>query len=530
MASPLSSTHITNQSPKALSGLQPGGDINQFIFNEVNFNQYSIGALQALSQLNKTILSVTKPFSGIQAPELAQHIKTIDCDEPLPTLTDALAEVEQLYLNHAVYFHHPQYMAHLNCPVAYPAVIAEQILSAVNTSVDTWDQSGGATLIEQKLIDWTCEKIGFEGNADGIFTSGGTQSNLMAMLVARDHAIDTHAPYTDAKQQGLPDIARKFRIFTSRISHFSIQKAAALLGLGYDAVVSVAVDGDFRMDMAALNEEINTAKAQGLIPIAVVATAGTTDFGSIDPIADIAAVCRAQDMWVHVDAAYGGGLLISQHDTATLNGMESADSVTVDYHKSFMQPVSCSGFFLKNRQHFRFVTHHADYLNPLSDTSDGIPNLVDKSLQTTRRFDALKLWMTLRTVGTKALGQGFDSVRALARQSYMVMHEDQDIETLHVPQLTALVFRFNPASYSLTSAQLDEVNNQIRSRLLQNGALMIARTKVNGGFYLKFTLLNPATSIEDIKTALTHIKALGSEVADKLLCQTEANETDGGEA
>ncbi|MCV2884420.1 aspartate aminotransferase family protein [Aestuariibacter sp. AA17] len=496
-------------------------DIRQFIFAPENLMQYGIGALQALSSVQSAIASAHKPFSGTSVDSLSQQIAQIDLSTPLSSLNDVMSEVNDIYLKHAVYFHHPHYVAHLNCPVVYPSVIAEQVLSAVNTSVDTWDQSGGATLIEQKLIDWTCDKVGFTAShtsqPDGIFTSGGTQSNLMAMLVARDHAISRVAPNWNAKHDGLPEVTARFKIFTSEKSHFSVQKAAALLGLGYNAVIPVPVDQYYKMDTQALEQLISSTLNEGNIPIAIVATAGTTDFGSIDPLSDMANIASRHEAWFHVDAAYGCGLLLGTHKEACLQGIEHANSVTVDYHKSFMQPVSCSAFLLQDRTHFSHISHHAEYLNPLSDADAGIPNLVDKSLQTTRRFDALKLWMSLRTIGETEIGQGFEAARILARQTFMLLSEDEHFETLHAPELTTLVFRYVPSEYDLTNQQLDEINQSIRDTLTGQGQIMIARTKVNGHYYLKFTLLNPATELEHMRHIIQAIKLAGVQATNNHL-------------
>ena len=168
----------------------------------------------------------------------------------------------------------------------------------MNSSLDTFDQSAGGTFIERHLIDWTASRIGFGRTADGVFTSGGSQSNLQALLLAREQAA----------ARGVP--ASEMRILTSTDSHFSIQKSARLLGLG-DAVVVVPTDGRRRLDALALSRALADCLSDGLAPVAVVATAGTTDFGAIDPLRAVAGLCRTYGAWFHVDAAYGGGLLVS---------------------------------------------------------------------------------------------------------------------------------------------------------------------------------------------------------------------------
>lgn len=483
----------------------------KFIFNDAQLQAYSRQTERAVALIASTLHNVEKPFSGILPHELAPAFASVDLDRPLGDEESALAELQQLWLKDAVWFHHPKYIAHLNCPVVLPSLLAEQLMAAVNSSVDTWDQSAGATLIEQKVIDWTLKRCGLPASADGIFTSGGTQSNLMAMLLARDSGYERSHPGRTIKQNGLPADASKWRIFTSGLSHFSIQKSAALLGLGYDAVIPVAHDDKFRMDAGELQREIEACLQQGLIPIAVVATSGTTDFGSIDPLPAIAALSRRYGLWMHVDAAYGCGLLVSNLHRERLQGIELADSVTVDYHKSFFQTVSCGAFMVRDKRHLRHVTHHADYLNPLSAQQEGTPNLVNKSIQTTRRFDALKMWLTLRIMGAETLGSAFDGLLERCHQAHQLLRDHPAIEVLHAPELTTQVFRLVPkAGYS--DAQLDELNTGVRKALFRSGNAVVAGTKVDGRQYLKITLLNPNTTLADLQDTLALIVHYGREL------------------
>lgn len=398
-----------------------------------------------------------------------------------------LDELEDVYLRDAIYFHHPRYLAHLNCPVVIPAVVGEAVLSAVNSSLDTWDQSAGGTLIERKLIDWTTARIGLGENADGVFTSGGTQSNLQALLLAREEA--------------KTDTAAKLRIFASEVSHFSVKKSAQLLGLGQDAVVSVPVGTDKRMQTVALARELERCKQDGLVPMAVVATAGTTDFGSIDPLPEIAELCEQYGVWMHVDAAYGCGLLASIKYRGRIDGIERADSVTVDYHKSFFQPVSSSAVLVRDASTLRHATYHAEYLNPRRMVQERIPNQVDKSLQTTRRFDALKLWMTLRVMGADGIGQLFDEVCDLAVEGWQLLAADPRFDVVVEPTLSTLVFRYIPAAVT-DPAEIDRANLYARKALFASGDAVVAGTKVGSRHYLKFTLLNPETTTDDMAAVL----------------------------
>ncbi|MET1036619.1 MAG: aspartate aminotransferase family protein, partial [Aeromicrobium sp.] len=440
--------------------------------------------------------------------EVSMRVDDVDLDRPLGDLADALAEVQSVYLEDAVWFHEPRYLAHLNCPVVIPALVAEVLVSSVNSSLDTWDQSAGGTHIERRLIDWTAARVGFGVRADGVFTSGGTQSNLQALLVARGQAYlsgDTDVAET------LAQTSARFRVFASRDSHFSVQKSASILGLGTDAVVTIPTDRRRRMDPWALDAAIREARAAGLVPMAVVATAGTTDFGSIDPLDRIADVCAERGVWMHVDAAYGGGLLVSTRRRHLLDGIERADSVTIDFHKTFFQPVSSSAVILRDGDDLRHVTYHADYLNPRSSVQ---PNQVDKSLQTTRRFDALKLWLTLRTMGADAIGDYVDDVIDLAASGYDLLRDDPELEVVTEPTLSTLVFRFRPAGLSDDAA--DAVNPDIRRRIAGGGSAVIAGTTVDGRAWLKLTMLNPETTVGDVRAVLDLVRETGHELVDAL--------------
>ncbi|WP_093800742.1 aspartate aminotransferase family protein [Streptomyces sp. Wb2n-11] len=461
------------------------------LLNDTTAERYRRTATAAVERVADKLATTTRPFTGITPEQLAPRFDAIDLDRPLGDTTAVLDELESVYLRDAVYFHHPRYLAHLNCPVVIPAVAAEAVLSAVNSSLDTWDQSAGATLIERRLVDWTASRIGFgtaeKTGADGVFTSGGSQSNLQALLLAREEA--------------KTDDSARLRVFASECGHFSVQKSAKLLGLSPEAVIAIPCDNDKRMQTAVLARELARCTSEGLVPMAVVATAGTTDFGSIDPLPEIAELCELYGAWMHVDAAYGCGLLASRTRRHLLDGIEHADSVTVDYHKSFFQPVSSSALLVRDGATLRHATYHADYLNPRRMVEERIPNQVDKSLQTTRRFDALKLWMTLRTMGADGVGELFDEVCDLAREGWRLLAADPRYDVVVQPSLSTLVFRYVPADVT-GPAMIDRANLYARKALFASGDAVVAGTKVGGKHYLKFTLLNPETTLNDIAAVL----------------------------
>ncbi|MBB3698221.1 aspartate aminotransferase family protein [Flammeovirga yaeyamensis] len=452
----------------------------------------------------------TKPFSGVQPNDLKPLFEKINLnDEPQP-LEEVLDELKHLYLDHAVAFHLPKYIAHLNCPVVVPSLVGEQIIAAINSSLDTWDQSAGGTLIEQKLIDWTAKEIGFE-KGDGVFTSGGTQSNLMAALLMRDAFTYKNLNH-DIDIEGLPK--EKLKIFCSEHSHFSTKKSAAILGLGQDAVISIPTDENFKMKVDELESAILQTLIRGEFPIGVVATAGTTDYGSIDPIHQIADIASRYQIWLHVDAAIGGGLLLSSEYKYMLDGINKADSVTVDYHKTFFQTVSCSAFVVNDPNVLSLISHHADYLNPKDQKKEGYPNQVDKSLQTTKRFDALKLWLTLRNMGKEQLGAYYDKTIELTKIAAKLIDEHASFKLMNPPNLNCLVFRFERDE--IDDIHWNNLNKDIRKALFYNGEAMVAATKFKGNNYLKFTILNPSMTSKDFEEILSLLEGLGYELMNKL--------------
>uniref|UniRef100_UPI00374470B0 pyridoxal phosphate-dependent decarboxylase family protein n=1 Tax=Microbacterium betulae TaxID=2981139 RepID=UPI00374470B0 len=454
---------------------------------------------EVVDDLAERFRTVSSPSSGAARHELRERVDAVDLDGDGVGERAALAEAGDLYARHAVWFHLPAYAAHLNCPVAVPAVAAESMLAAINTSVDTYDQSAVATLMERRLIAWTGERIGF-ADADGVFTSGGTQSNLQALFLAREAALRG-----DRSARG--ERMARLRVLTTAASHFSVARSALLLGLPDDAVVSVGTDADGRMAPSALASALRETTDAGDVVMAVVVTAGTTDRGVIDPIAPAADLCDAAGVWLHVDAAYGGGLLVSPTRRGLLDGIERARSVTVDFHKTFFQPVSSSALVVRDPQDLLATAWHADYLNPEVEAAedDAEPNQVDRSLQTTRRFDALKLWTTLRAIGPDRLGAMVDAVCDLAARVREAMDDDPELRPVGATDLSTVLFRYQPDG--VDDATADRLVPLVRRILFQSGRAMVARTVIDGVPCLKLTLLNPDATVDDIAEVLELVRS-----------------------
>ncbi|MDD1781798.1 pyridoxal phosphate-dependent class III aminotransferase [Enterovibrio sp. ZSDZ35] len=460
---------------------------------------------QSTQALKKLFENTDSPYSGIDPMVLRSQIRRAQLGENPQSLSDVIEETSELIGKNSIIVQHPHCIAHLHTPPMLPAIAAEAFITALNQSMDSWDQASAATFVEQEVTDWLCRRFGFDDNADGVFTSGGTQSNLMGLLMARDHIINTLSG-DNVQKNGLPDYADKLRVICSKNSHFTMQKSASLLGLGEHAVVCVDTYSDGTISVEAAEEAISSLKAEGLIPFVITGTAGTTDHGAVDDLDDVADLASKHGMWMHVDAAYGGALKLSRHH-ARLEGIERADSVTIDFHKMFFQPISCGAVILKDKSHFRYIRHHADYLNREEDV---LPNLVDKSLATTRRFDALKVWMTLQNVGPQAIGSMVDHLLNQTQLVADMVNHRSNFELLAAPCLSTVLFRFKGNE---KGSDLDALNKQIRLDALVQGRAVVGETVVDGKVALKFTLLNPCLLLTDFEQLLNELDTLANEIA-----------------
>ena len=447
----------------------------------------------------------SQPYAGARPGVLAELVPS----EFLPRSAasfDQIAETLRLVVANSISLVHPRTAAHLHPPPLVAGLAAEVIIGALNQSMDSFDQGPISTVVEQKMVRWLCGEVRFPASASGTFTTGGSQSNYMGLMLARDAFQKKHWDWSGQKS-GLHAEARHLRIFCSEVSHFTVEKSASQLGLGTDAVVRVAVDDNFRMVPAALQNAVDKARDENLFPLAVVATAGTTDFGSIDPLMELAMIAHSAGAWLHVDAAYGGALLFSEIHRRRLHGLDAADSVSLDFHKLFWQPIPCSIFLVRDAGHFDSMKLHADYLNPEGHEEDGIPDLVTTSLLTTRRFDTLKLWISLLSIGRRQLSAMIDRTLELANHAAQTIKHTAHLELLAPVQLSTVVFRYVPGR---AGSNGEAINEGLRQRLFERGIAVIGHTRVHDRQCLKFTCMNPTASVETMDDLIEQIAQEGA--------------------
>jgi len=361
----------------------------------------------------------------------------------------------------------PLCAAHLHCPPLAVAAAADLAACVLNPSLDSWDQAPAAAELEA-LVTRALARLA--GLADAVVTTGGTESNQLALLLARE----THE--------------QTVRLVCGANAHHSLPRAAWLLGLP-DPVVVPAPDGT--LDLAALEEALRgLGGPRGRLVVA--ATAGTTDAGLIDPLPQVAEVCAAHGARLHIDAAHGCGLLFSDRHRSELAGLDAADTVALDLHKLGWQPLA-AGLLAVRRPHELAVLHsRADYLNAPDDTEAGLPDLLGRSLRTSRRPDILKIAVTLKALGRTGLGRLVDTVCARARQLADLVEARPGLDLYGPPVISTVLFR--PADAD------DDTVAAVRRTLLTEGRAVLGRARLAGRLWLKATVLNPDTRPDDLAT------------------------------
>ncbi|MGW2209065.1 pyridoxal phosphate-dependent decarboxylase family protein [Streptomyces sp. NPDC001781] len=356
----------------------------------------------------------------------------------------------------------PLCAAHLHCPPLAVATAADLAVSALNPSLDSWDQAPAASALEARVTRALAARLGL---ADAVVTTGGTEANQLALLLARE----AHGAH--------------IRLVCSATAHHSLPRAAWLLGLP-DPVVLPAPGGT--LDPATLDAALTELTG----PLLVAATAGTTDAGLIDPLPEIAARCAAHRVRLHVDAAYGGCLALSDRHRALLTGLDAADTVALDLHKLGWQPVATGFLAVADPTALDALHQHAGYLNAGDDTEAGLPDLLGRSTRTTRRPDVLKAAVTLRTLGRTGLADLIDRVLTLARDLADRVEAHPGLELYDRPTLATVLFRPAHADDAAVAA--------VRRTLLHEGRAVLGRAHADGRLWLKATLLNPHTGPDDL--------------------------------
>ena len=408
-----------------------------------------------------------------------------DAPETGTSFEKIFADIDRVIVPGIAHWAHPQFMSYFGCTTTNPGILAEMITGALNVNAMTWRTAPAATELETLVLDWLRQWLGLPNDFTGVVYDTASISTMHALAMAREQV----APNT--RKLGLTgrDLPR-FRIYTSDQAHSSIEKGAIAIGIGEDNVQRVPSDAEFRLDVAALRVMIERDVAEKFKPLAVVATVGTTSTASVDPVPEIAKICRAHKMWLHIDGAYGAGLALLPECKSVTAAWNEADSIVVNPHKMLFVPLDFSALYMRDigrlRRLFALVP---EYLH-LRDPDNTEINYMDYGVQLGRRFRALKAWVVWRAFGREGIAARIRDHLRLANLLVDWIKADKRFELAAPVVMPVVCFRFVAADKN----KIDFLNSEIVERINASGSGYITQTKLCGRTVMRIGLGNVLTT------------------------------------
>jgi len=380
---------------------------------------------------------------------------------------------------------HPKSYSFVPGPSNYISAMADTLATGFNIFSGGWAASPAAAELEIVTLNWLLKIFGFpEKKGGGIFTSGGSMANLTAIVTAR--------------RIKCGDDFSKAVIYLSDQAHSSNIKAIRILGFKKEQIRIIPTDIEFKLSINKLRNAIAKDRLEGLQPFCMVATAGTTNTGTVDPLSEISKICKKEDIWFHIDGAYGGAAILSKDGKKLLKGIEKADSLTVDPHKWFFQPYEMGCLLVRNSKWLKNTfTETPEYLRDVEGNESEI-NFYDHGVQLTRRFRALKFYMSIKTFGLKAFRDAITYNIKLAESVEDLLRKSSNWEIISPATLAVINFRYNPIGNKLSENELDELNQYISEKVVESREALLVTTILNGQTVLRMCLINPRTTLDDV--------------------------------
>lgn len=421
--------------------------------------------------------------------------------QPSVNLNGLLEKLKVDILPGNLAIHHPRNLGHQVATPLPAAALCDLVASLTNQAMAVYETGPTATMLERQVLRWLSALIGWQSAAvNGVLTSGGAQANLTALLAARQHASNNGIWRHGVQAE------RRLRILASEHCHYSIARAAGIMGLGTEAVVAIATDSEGRMCPDAIVAAHDTCHSNGEIIMAVVANAACTPTGSIDPLRIIGEYCAAHRLWLHVDGAHGASALLSVTHRAMLDGIELADSITWDGHKLLYMPATVSAVMFKSADKSRLAfAQDASYLFEEKPQEEQDFNVSYRTLECTKRMMALKLWAAFSLYGVEGLAALVDEAFAKARRFAAMIAAADDFELLMQPQTNIVCFRHLAAG--MNASALNRHQAATRKRLIESGGFHLTQVELHGALWLRTTLMNPFTQEADLQALLDTIRA-----------------------
>lgn len=394
---------------------------------------------------------------------------------------------------------HPRCMAHQVPPPLPGAALAEMVSALINNGMAVAEMGPASVPIELAVIDWMRQKLGMSTEAGGVLTSGGSLGNLTALLAMRQAKAGFDA-WSEGAHAGPP-----LAVIVSRDAHYSVARTLHIMGWGDAGVIPADIGPDHKLTARAVEEAL--LRANGRRVIGVVASAGSTATGAFDPLPELADLAEARGLWLHVDAAHGGGVALSPMQRVRLAGIERADSVVWDAHKLLMMPALVTAVIFRDGDRaYEAFAQQASYLFSGGDPREKWWDLGTRTLECTKRAMAIELWTALRVHGEAWFGEVVDRQHDLATGLAHLVREAPDFQLALQPESNIVCYRHTPPR--VTGDALDAHNRRLRQRVVDDGRFYIVGTQLPGGFYLRSTLMNPLTEHADLVALLAHLRAL----------------------
>jgi glutamate/tyrosine decarboxylase-like PLP-dependent enzyme len=430
-------------------------------------------------------------------PDVAPRALTKLFDEPLPqssTPTETvLEEIKTKLLPYCTHVGHPAYMG-LITPSPNPVgVIADFLCSALNQNVGTYSLGPAAVAIERRTIRWLTDLAGYGQEAGGNLTSGGMMANFIALKLARDWASGDHAQWDGIRE--------RWAVYTSEERHVSVDKAVDAVGLGRTALRALPTDSEFRVRIDALESAIREDRNRGIRPMCIVGIFGTTNTGAVDPIRELRKIADRERMWLHADAAYGGGMLLSNECPMRDRGLELADSLTIDPHKWFYAPLDAGAVLVKDEKRLTAsFGMRPSYLTDEMDVTNDRYQYYVHGFEQSRRFRSLKIWMSFKRYGSRQVGSWIDANVRQAKHLYSLVTKHTEFEAASEPPMSAICIRYR--GVDLNEADSKKLHVQVVERVEKSGRFWISTTELKGKTWFRINPVNFRTRIEHIDQLL----------------------------
>jgi aromatic-L-amino-acid/L-tryptophan decarboxylase len=428
-----------------------------------------------------------------------RRVRELPPEEPI-AFDDLLRELRDDIFPYAVREPHPRFMAYVpGCPT-FPAVLGDWLATGYNFFAGVWPVAEGPNAIELAVLEWFREWIGMPAGSGGLLTNGGSGATLTAIIAARHAAVGEDATR-------LP----RLTLYASDQAHSAALRAGWIAGIPRPQVRVLPSDAEFRLRVEDVRHAIHADRAAGFIPLAVVASAGTTNTGAVDPLDELADLCGREGVWLHADAAYGGFAALTDRGRRTMSGLGRCDSVALDPHKWLFVPFECGSLLVREPERLRDAFQVLpDYLRDVAAGADAV-NFADYGEQLTRQSRALKVWLGVRYFGVRAIRAEIDRAMDLAAHAERVIRAQPLLEVLAPAQLGVVCFRAHPSGLD-DPAALDAFNERINGAVSAGGRFLISSTRLRGSFSLRICVLSFRTTQEDVEGLIEEVVKHASDV------------------